>query len=71
MSQFGINFGDDQEDINRRLLELLNKLAQFVDFGTGAPTHSPTAPCVWYFREDGAAGSAIYGWDGTAWTAIV
>lgn len=64
---------DDDSGRQSNFLELLrglNQIAQFIDFGTGAPTHSPAGPAL-YFREDGGVGSSIYGWDTATWTALV
>ncbi len=68
MSKFNLPNPSDNE---RKIMDAINQIARFIDFGTGAPLHTPVGPAVFYYREDGAAGSAIYGWDGTSWTALV
>lgn len=60
-----------QQLVNDQLLDGINMIARFVDFGTGVPAHTPTGPSVIYFRLDGVAGAAVYAWNGTSWTALV
>lgn len=60
---------DAQQRNNLGLLTDLNSIAQFVSWGSGAPTHTPTAPQL-YFNRTGAAGSSAYFFNNTAWTAV-
>lgn len=58
-----------QQRNNDDLLTGLNAIAQFIDFGTGAPAHTPTGRRI-YVRRDGAAGTTLYCWSGAAWNAF-
>lgn len=61
---------DDALQLNfQALINAVNALARFVDYGTGVPAHTPVS-ARFYIRHDPAPGAAIYGWNGTAWTAI-
>lgn len=65
-----------QREVNEGLINAVNLVAQFVFFGDGAPTFSPTTdagdpqPAV-YIRLDGDAASTLYVYDVTTlgWTA--
>lgn len=50
-------------------LKAINAIAQFIDYGNGAPTHSPTGRRI-YIRLNGGVGTTIYVWSGAAWNAI-
>lgn len=59
----------EQQANNEALLNGLNTIAQFIDFGNGAPTHTPTGRRI-YIRLNGGAGTTLYCWSGAAWTAF-
>lgn len=59
----------EQQDVNDGLLEDLNSVAQFVSWGNGAPTHTPSGRQI-YIRRDGGAGTSLYCWSGAAWNAF-
>jgi hypothetical protein len=56
----------EQQKNNEDLLTALNKLGQFISFGTGAPTHTPTGRAI-YIRLDGGAGTTLYVYEGAGW----
>lgn len=74
MSQFAVGHptvvDSEQQRNNDDLLTAINQIAQFIDFGDGAPSHSPAGPAL-YFNRTGGVGTSVYGWDGTSWTALV
>jgi hypothetical protein len=49
---------------------LIRQIQGLVIPGTGAPTAAPTLPRAIYVDETGVAGSILYVWDGTSWTAF-
>lgn len=73
MSEFVLRFpavAEDPLDQNLwALLEAINTLARFIDYGTGVPTHTPTS-VRFYIRYDAVAGAAIYAWNSAAWVAL-
>lgn len=53
------------------LLVGVNAVGQYIYACTGgAPTSTPPGAAI-AFRTDPAPGAAVYGFDGTSWTAIV
>jgi len=62
---------DLKQDRNNDSYDLaFTGLEQSIVRGTGAPTHSPVGPQL-YFRNDGGVGSSIYAWNKTSWTVVV
>jgi hypothetical protein len=61
----------EQRRNNEDLLKALNFLGQFVSTGSGAPSHTPDGPQM-YFRTDGGVGSTLYVYEPTpaAWNAL-
>ena len=57
-----------QQANNEDLLVAINQIAQFIFFGTGAPTFTPPGRAL-YVRLDGGAGTTLYVWEGAAWAA--
>ena len=51
------------------LSRMIGEVRQFLDFGDGAPAHSPSTRKL-YVRRDGGVGSTFYVYDGTNWTAV-
>lgn len=70
MTKFGIGhplIADSQQQKNNEdLLGGLNTLGQFIYFGSGAPTFTPTGRAI-YIRTNGGAGTTLYVWEGAAW----
>lgn len=56
----------DQQAVNEGLLTDLNSIAIHITSGTGAPTHSPAGPEL-YFEKDGPA---VHIYNG-AWVELV
>ena len=54
-----------QQSNNEDLLAGLNRIAQFVSSGQGAPSHTPPGPEI-YFEEDGPG---VWRYNGS-WTAL-
>lgn len=55
-----------QKENNEDLLFAINEIAQFISFGDGAPTHTPTGRQI-YIRRNGGAATTLYVWEGAAW----
>lgn len=55
-----------QQKNNQDLLKAVNTLGQFIFFGTGVPTFTPTGRAL-FIRLDGGAGTTLYVWQGAAW----
>lgn len=57
-----------QQKNNQDLLKGLNALGQFIFYGAGVPTFTPTGRAI-FIRTNGGAGSTLYVWEGAAWAA--
>lgn len=54
---------------NDALIAAVNAIAQFIDYGNGAPAHTPTGPRI-YFNRTGGVGTSFYAWTSAAWVAL-
>lgn len=62
--------GIEDPTIRRAFEQLLLLLPPQVAFtGNGAPTFTPGVSRALYVRQDGGAGSTLYVYEGTGWTA--
>ncbi len=59
----------EQRRNNDDLLDGLNQIGQFIYFGSGVPTFTPTGRAI-FIRLDGGAGTTLYCWSGAAWNAF-
>lgn len=69
MTTFSLPNRDSDDDRQRNLdalLKAINAIAQFIDYGNGAPTHTPTGRKI-YINRTGGAGTTLYVWEGAAW----
>lgn len=48
------------------LLGAVNQISQFLYWGTGVPTFTPTGRAL-FIRIDGGAGTSLYVYEGAAW----
>lgn len=65
--------GDLERFVQRRIeaaVAPLRRLNGLVISGSGAPAGAPTARRATYIRLDGAGGSTLYYWNGSAWSAV-